>query len=139
LAIIEHRPLREEPTMGRSVLAVVAGALVWAVLWVGGTSQMPTIFPGVVQGEPLRATGPLLALIAYSVVLSVLAGWTTGRTAPSRPVRHATILAGIQLALGIAFEVSAWALTPAWYHLVFLALIVPATVYGGRLAAGRAR
>jgi hypothetical protein len=57
--------------------------------------------------------------------------------AASEPLRHAAILAVIQLALGILFETSAWDLTPIWYHLVFLALIVPATVYGGRLAARR--
>jgi hypothetical protein len=32
--------------------------------------------------------------------------------------------------------VSAWQLTPVWYHLVFLALLVPAVLYGGRLRAG---
>ena len=123
--------------MGRSVLAVIAGAAVWAILWTGGTSQMSTIFPDVVQGERLERAVPLITLIGYSVVLSVLAGWTTGRIAAAEPVRHATILAVIQLVLGIIFEVSAWDLLPVWYHLVFLALLVPATVYGGRLAAGR--
>jgi hypothetical protein len=123
--------------VGRSVLAVIAGAAVWAVLWTGGTSQMSTVFPDVVQGERLERALPLITLIAYSVALSVLAGWTTGRIAAAEPVRHATILAVIQLVLGILFEVSAWDLLPVWYHLVFLALLVPATVYGGRLAAGR--
>jgi hypothetical protein len=29
-------------------------------------------------------------------------------------------------------------MTPVWYHVVFLALLVPATVLGGRLFAHRA-
>ena len=124
--------------MGRSVLAVLAGAVVWAVLWVGGTALLPAVFPRLVEpGAPITATGILVGLIVYGVILSVLAGWTTGRLAASEPLRHAAILAVIQLALGIRFETSAWDLTPIWYHLVFLALIVPATVYGGRLAARR--
>jgi hypothetical protein len=47
------------------------------------------------------------------------------------------VLAVLQLILGIIAETSAWGLTPVWYHLVFLALVVPATVYGGRLRVRR--
>ena len=47
------------------------------------------------------------------------------------------VFAGIQLVTGISFEVSYWGMTPVWYHIVFLALIVPATVWGGTLKAGR--
>ena len=48
------------------------------------------------------------------------------------------VFAMIQLVVGIGFEVSYWEMTPVWYHLVFLALIVPATVWGGILKAGGA-
>jgi hypothetical protein len=46
------------------------------------------------------------------------------------------VFAFIQLAVGSAFEASYWDMTPVWYHLVFLALLVPTTVLGGRLRAG---
>jgi hypothetical protein len=46
-------------------------------------------------------------------------------------------LAVLQLLLGIGIEASAWSMTPVWYHVVFLALLVPATVYGGRLRVRR--
>ena len=46
-------------------------------------------------------------------------------------------VAGLQLALGLFFEVTGWALLPVWYHIVFLVLIVPAVVWGGELRAGR--
>jgi hypothetical protein len=44
-------------------------------------------------------------------------------------------LAALQLALGLVFEILFWDMTPVWYHVVFLALIVPATLYGGTLRA----
>ena len=126
--------------MGRSVLAVLAGAVVWAVLWLAGTSGLAALVPEhTAPDEPLTHVGIMLFLIALSVALSVLAGWTTGRVSAVRPVRDATILAVLQLALGIGFQASAWSLFPLWYHLIFLALIVPATVYGGRLAERPAR
>lgn len=125
---------------GRDVVAVLAGAVLWAVLWVGG-SALAAPMVGVVAGQPITDTGVLLGYIGYSVLLSVLAGYTAAAVAgqhdPMRPVRW---LAGVQLLLGIVFEVSAWSLTPVWYHLVFLVLLVPAVLLGGRLrAAGAAR
>lgn len=125
--------------IGRVLLAVVAGAAVWAVLWVGGNQLAQAMLPSiVVPGEPLAHTGVLLTFIAYSVVLSVLAGWVAARFGGSRPMRAVWILAVLQLVLGIVIETASWSLLPVWYHIVFLALLVPATVYGGRLWSRRA-
>ena len=125
-------------TTGRAVLAVIAGAVVWAVLWVGGTMAAGAAFPSVLPaGQPVTDSAALLGLIVYSVALSMLAGYVTAAIASTRPMPAVRALAVLQLVLGIGFEVSAWSLTPVWYHVVFLLLIVPATVYGGRLRAQR--
>lgn len=125
---------------GRTILAVVAGAVVWAVLWVGGTQAAQAAFPSALAvGQPVTDPGALVGLIVYSVLLSALAGYVTAAIATKSPMRAVWTLAILQLALGIGFEASAWNLTPLWYHLVFLALIVPATVYGGRLRVRRVR
>ncbi len=123
---------------GRVILAVLAGAAIWAVLWIAGTQGAQAAFPDtLIPDQRLEHTGFLAAYIVYSVVLSVLAGYVTAAVGGPDPMRAVWILASLQLALGLAFEISAWSLTPAWYHIIFLALIVPATVYGGRLRAGR--
>jgi hypothetical protein len=117
---------------------VLAGAVVWAVLWVGGTKvvqmAVPTALPA---GQPVTDTGVLVSLILYSVVLSILAGYVTARIASSDPAPAVRGLAILQLVLGVGIEASAWSLTPVWYHIVFLLLLVPATIYGGRLAIRR--
>ena len=119
---------------GRNVLAVVAGVVLWSVLWVGGAQVAALMGAGVdVAGQSVTRTGALLGYIAFSVVLSVLAGYTTASAAGGSRMRAVHIAAGVLLLLGIGFEVSAWHLTPVWYHLVFLVLLVPAVVYGGRL------
>lgn len=123
---------------GRVVVGVLAGAVVWAVLWIGGTSGARAAFPELLDAtQRLEHVGALLGFIGYSVVLSVLAGYVAAMLAGGADratgMRAVWILAGLQLALGVFFEVSSWDLLPVWYHLVFLALIVPATVYGGRL------
>ncbi|HUF51451.1 MAG TPA: hypothetical protein VMN60_11485 [Longimicrobiales bacterium] len=87
----------------------------------------------------MSETAALLWYIAFSVVLSVAAGYVAAAAAGmGNAARAAGILAALQLVLGIGVEVSSWGLTPVWYHVVFLALLVPATVYGGRLRTGSA-
>lgn len=124
--------------MGRAVGAVVAGAAVWAVLWLGMNGVLPAVIPEIyVPDERLEHVPVLLFLIAYSVVLSILAGYVTAFVRGPEPMGAVRALAGLQLTLGVVAEVASWALLPVWYHLVFLALIVPATLLGGRLRAGR--
>lgn len=118
----------------RVIVAVLAGAVVWAVLWVAGTRGAQAVFPDtLIPDQRLEHAGFLVAYIVYSAVLSVLAGYVTAAVRAASPMPAVWILAALQLALGLVFEISAWSLTPAWYHIIFLALIVPATVYGGVL------
>ena len=123
---------------GRATAAVVAGAAVWAILWAGGTQASMAALPDILApNQPITHTGILLGYIAYSVVLSLLAGYVTAAVAGVNPMPAVWSLAVLQLALGIFFEISYWSLMPAWYHLIFLALLVPATVYGGTIRARR--
>jgi len=123
----------------RTILAVLLGTVVWGILWNLGTQAAMAAFPEIAQPErPIGHPGMLLAFIAYSVVLSVLAGFLTATVASGdNPMTAVWILAALQLAIGIAVEISYWNLMPVWYHLIFLALVVPATVWGGKLRAGR--
>ena len=123
---------------GRAVLAVIAGAAVWAALWVGGTQAAQAAFPSMLTaGQPVTHAGALLGLILYSLPLSMLAGYVTAAVAARNPMPAVWALAILQLVLGVIAEVSAWSMTPVWYHVVFLALLVPATVYGGLLRVRR--
>jgi hypothetical protein len=127
------------PRLGRAILAVIAGAAVWAVLWIGGTQAAQAAFPSLLaQGQPITHVGALVGLIVYSVPLSILAGYITATVMGRDAMPVVWVLAVLQLIFGIIAEVSAWNLAPLWYHVTFLALVVPATVYGGRLRVRRA-
>jgi|SRR5688572_10698798 len=123
---------------GRVTLAVLAGASVWALLWNAGTlgaqAALPDLMPA---GQPVTNLGVLLSLIVYGAMLSVLAGYTTAGAAGKYPDPALKILAALQFTLGLVFEISFWSLTPVWYHVVFLALVIPATLYGGSLRGSR--
>ena len=125
---------------GRTIKAVLVGAATWAILWVAGMKLAAALFPNMLPaGQAVTHSGTLLGLIIYSLVLSGLAGYATAAMAGGDRMRSVWILAIVQLALGVFFETSSWNLAPVWYYLVFLVLIVPATLYGGTLLVRRTR
>ena len=120
--------------MWRTVAAIIAGNLAWTVLWLGLNVLLRT--RGLLPADPLQRvediTG-LMVLLAASVLFSAAAGWITTAIAREGGYAPAILLAVIQLALGIFFQAQAWQLMPIWYHLPFLLLIVPATLFGAWL------
>ena len=122
--------------MGRAVAAVIVAFLLWTLLWLGFTAGAQALFPDVIDPErPLTHTGALLAYVAYSVLISLAAGYVCAAVRGAAPMKTVWVFALIQLVVGIGFEASYWEMTPVWYHLVFLTLLVPATVAGGGIRA----
>jgi hypothetical protein len=123
--------------MMHAVLAVVAGYALWTILWLGGNALLFGEAAAVVgAGEAYSAPGPLLGVIVLSVICSLAAGMAAGRLAGSRARRAVIVMALLLLVTGIGVQAGVWSLMPAWYHLAFLALVVPVSVLGGRLGAG---
>ena len=125
--------------MLRAILGAIAGYAIWTALWLGGNQvAFAAETETVSAGEPLTAVGTLAAILALSVVCSILAGFVAAKVG-SRQARKAVWICGVLLlATGIFVQVSAWSLMPAWYHLTFLALLIPVTLMGGRFAGARA-
>jgi hypothetical protein len=126
--------------MLRSLLSVIAGILAWTALWLGTNGMLAGPFPEY-WGEGARIEQPLvlLLIIGYSVVFSVLAGWLTARLAGRAEARHALALGLVQVALGLAVTVAFYDTAPLWYHVVFVALLMPGNVLGARLRLAQKR
>ena len=124
--------------MGRAILAVVAGILLWGGLSTGVHEVLVASFPAGhdVEGFP-QGAGLLIANLGGSVVYSALAGYVAAWITTLRPMRVVLILAVIQLVIGIAVQASYWEQMPVWYHIPFLLMVVPAHVLGGWLRIGR--
>ena len=124
--------------MGRSIGAVVAAFVLWTVLWLALSAGIQVALPELVApGQPVTHMGVLLGYLVWSVVISALSGWVCAAVKAERPMKTVWVLALILLAVGVGVEASAWSLTPVWYHLVFLTLLLPATVWGGGLRTRR--
>ena len=125
--------------MGRLVLAVVVGFVVWSAVWIAAQQILVAVNPTAFEADnAVSSTGILLLFLMVSVVDSLVSGWVTALLARGSAMRAAMILAGVLLLAGLVFEIGGWGLAPAWYHIVFLVLLVPATLAGARLrpAAG---
>lgn len=124
--------------MLRSILAVIAGSVVWMVTALGMDAILMSIWPqwfsagGRVESVPL-----LLFSMSYSLLFGVLGGYVTAVVARRAEVKHALALGILQLLMGIAATIKFWDTAPAWYHIIFLSLLIPAILLGGWLRANR--
>lgn len=126
-------------TTGRAILAIVAGIVLWALIWNSSWMVGMQLLPDdLVEGQPITHSTALVVYLLLSVVASVAAGYVAAAIQGRDPMRVVWILAVIQFVIGVGVQVGAyWDMFPLWYHLPFLALVIPAHVFGGRLRATR--
>ncbi len=131
--------------MVRIILGVVAGFIVWSVIWVGSDQVLMNASPdwygshqdrlqtAIFNEKPFPADSTILAMhLVRSVIISLMAGFLAAFVANEN--RKAPLALGIVLLLfGLMVQVMVWNYLPVWYHIAFLALLVPATLAGGRL------
>ena len=125
--------------MLRIIFAVIAGFLLWGALCVPANAVVAAVFP-----ERFEADGGTfdalmcLLLIAMSVGYSIASGYLVAAIGREDARRAVWGLAIVNLCFGIFVEVSYWNSLPVWYHLVFLALLIPGILLGGKLRMRRA-
>ena len=131
--------------MLRSVLAVVLGFVVTLVASVGTDFVLMVLLPRSITEAQPPPRGLLLGILGYCFVYMVLGGYVTAFIARRAEVRHAVVLGGIALAVGIALSLpvllgqSSDQGMPAWYMALTLCSVVPATALGGFLRARQRR
>ena len=131
--------------MLRIILGVIAGFIVWSIVWIGMDALLAAISPdwfgriftdfqnAVSRNEPFMPPDSVsVYLIFQSVLCSLIAGLTAALIAKEN--RKSTIALGVLLLItGVFVEAAHWNYFPVWYHIVFLLLLIPATVLGGKL------
>jgi uncharacterized membrane protein YbjE (DUF340 family) len=115
----------------RNVIAVIGGFVVWSALWLAGNAGLKGSMPARFDMDGFTQDNLVL------VLCSLVGGWVTGRLAV-RPAAAGAVLGVLLLAVGIVVQSAAWSRMPLWYHLIFLALLVPMARSGARRGgAGR--
>ena len=120
--------------MMRTILAIIAGYVLWTILWLGGGAAIAAAFPGAFpEGGPFNATVPLLLTLGLSIVCSFAAGVIATKLAVD-VARAVWIMAILLLLTGIGVQASTWSQMPVWFHIPFLLLLVPICLLGRRAA-----
>lgn len=131
--------------MIRIILAVIVGFIAWTIIWLGSDWVLTMTFDWYAKeqnqfmlaaysekGTFQASLSMLLMGIGRSVFASFLVGYLTALIAGEN--RRSTLILGVLLvATGIYFQAMAWNYLPIWYHLVFLLLLIPVTVAGGKV------
>ena len=127
------------------ILGIIGGFVAWSILWVGSDAVLMAILPGwyvkhqtdfaeaLANKQPFVAdTTILLMHLVRSVIVSIISGVLAAVIARENTLTT-TILGILLLAFGLFVQVMAWSYLPLWYHITFLALLIPMTVLGGKL------
>ena len=131
--------------MIRTILAVIVGFCVWSILWVGGNQLFMILSPdwyaaseqefmkAIANKEPFPADSTILLIhLVLSVIVSFISGYIAALVAGEN--KRSTLWLGVVLLIvGILVEAAYWNYIPIWYHLLFLILLIPMTIAGGKL------
>lgn len=131
--------------MLKIALGVIVGFIVWSIVWVGSDALIGTLSPDwwgrhslAIQTAFADGSTPphdnmiSLVMLIKSIFTSLIAGYMAALVAGE--YRRSTMVLGIILVIiGISVEGLTWRMAPAWYHIIFVLLLYPMTVLGGRL------
>lgn len=131
--------------MMRVILGVIAGFFAWIIVWLAVERVLSAISPdwfGAQQaafqavlengGQFHPDAGFLLTHIVCAAIIAGLSGFLAAAIAGENK-RAPLILTFLLLALGLVKLVFSWAFVPAWYNLIFTAILIPMTIIGGKL------
>jgi hypothetical protein len=127
--------------MGRSILAVVAGYVLMAVLVMAASTIVGVAFPGAfatADGKPILPDLGWYALtLAYSFAAALAGGHACARLARHAELAHAGALALLLLALGLSllFAGSGAEGVPVWWTGGEVAVGIAGVLLGGFIRA----
>jgi hypothetical protein len=133
----------------RSIGAVVAGFVVASIVMmivesINGHLLYPDLgkaAQGVTDREQLRALiaaaplGALFVVIVGWILGSVVGGWTSARIAAKAKETHGLIVGALLTLAGVANNLMIP--PPLWFWIASLAVLLPASYLGARLARAR--
>lgn len=120
--------------MLKNIFAVIGGFVLWSAAWIVSDLTLLLLSPEW-YGENLKNPNTLVLLIglARGVFISLLSGYVAALIAREKRMQTALVLGVLLFAFGIFVQASNWEKIPLWYHLIFLAVLIPATWFGAKL------
>lgn len=123
----------------RSVLAVVAGFVVWWLLAIIVSLGLRAAWPAYAAAEPEMhfTLAMLVARLAMGALSTMAAGFVTARIAP-HSLRANLALGGVLLLFFVPVHIQLFDAFPLWYHAIFLGSLVPLALLPSWLSGSNA-
>ena len=120
--------------MARGIAGVVVGLVAWILVATVLNLLLRIAWPGYADAEsPMTFTLAMLAArLLLGAISSICAGLVLAWIA-KRAGRAAVVLGVVLTAMFIPVHYRLWDRFPIWYHLVFLASLMPLALLGARL------
>lgn len=120
--------------MLRIILGVVAGFVAWSILWVGFDALLRAVWTSYDESVKTMtfSSSMLIIPLVSSAVVSIISGYVAALIAKENS-KSSLILGILLLIVGIMVQIGVWDKIPIWYHLTFLILLIPMTIFGGKL------
>lgn len=121
-------------SIGRSILAVLAGIAIGVILSVGSDWLLRTL--GIAPSQSQRWPNQILLLAAtYRSIYGVIAAYVIARLAPNRPMRHAMVAGVLGTIVSALGAIAMWSTTAGqhWYALSLVVTAIPTAWLGAKL------
>ena len=117
--------------MIRSILAVLAGPVVYGIIMLPVNKLVTMLAPGSFREDGTTDRVDLLILLlGLSCVYAAAGGYVGAWIARENLLAHAIAMSVLQLAIGIMVQRQFWDMLPVWYHFSFFVLLVIGTLAG---------
>jgi hypothetical protein len=124
--------------MFRSILAVISGVFSWGAICLTINQILYVVFPASFNKDGITDSAELLIFfLIMSVFYSIVSGFVTATIAKEKEMFHVFVQSLVNLSFGIFIQYQYWDKMPLWYHLPFLAMLVPGVILGGILGKRR--
>jgi hypothetical protein len=124
----------KERAMLRQGFAVVIGFAIWSAIWLACNELLVELHALPHSGNtPIQEAAPLLALLVSAAIASLAAGYATAMVNASASTRPVLVLGALLVIVGVAVQSNFLDLMPLWYHVAFLALLLPVCLVGAKL------
>ena len=120
----------------RSFLGILAGFFTVPIVSVSCDYAFHGIHPAY-SPDAYFAGGVALIVLIYGTLSVLLGGYVTGIIAKHRFVINGLILGCLGLVPAGLYHYKYWHLSPVWFHIVDLLLVVPVAIWGAHLAGKR--
>ena len=118
--------------MGRLILGIIAAPVLWGVISIPINLGLAAFYGEGAAAPPYPTSYLIIALVlsaGYGLFSGYGAAWIAGTSE-----RKLSVGAGIALLIvGLGVQISAWDAIPVWWHVIFLAMLVPVCMYGASL------